>query len=181
MGITSIQPLRFSSPPMKKRPWQELRLSKLGNCKGLDCSTLMGKKKEFSLPVAQAGRRFPAVLLLKRKPCHVLASVSLLMDSRAAILGWKSTKGKGQCQHLALSNPISHSEKTALRMVSLSGGSRDNVIPSQARADIWVESGGSSCNRRDGSKSYKQNFRPAILACLYRSNRSNWMQSTPRI
>ena len=29
--------------------------------------------------------------------------------------------------------------KTALRMVSLSGGSRDNVIPSQARADIWVE------------------------------------------
>jgi len=30
-------------------------------------------------------------------------------------------------------------EKTALRMGSLSGGSRDNVIPSQARADIWVE------------------------------------------
>lgn len=29
-------------------------------------------------------------------------------------------------------------EKTALRIASLSGGSRDNVIPSQAQADVWV-------------------------------------------
>ena len=58
--------------------------------------------------------------------------------------GMEIHKGRANANILLFRILSAIQEKTALRIASLSGGRRDNVIPNQAIAAIWVENGASA-------------------------------------